>query len=409
MFIAKRLIIGKASKSSISTPILKIAIAAIALGMVMMLIAIATGVGLKHKIREKVAAFNGHLQISNYDNNTSEVSVVPISMTQDFYPEFNEVAGVTHIQAVATKGGIIRTEDTFEGVLAKGVGGDYDWTTFREYLVEGRLPDFTGSLNTEVLLSQTLARRLQLGVDDTFFSFFLKESNPAKAPNTRKFTIVGLYQSGFEEFDATHVFIDLRHIQQMNRWTKDQIGHFEVFLEDFDQVTEKSSEIYSKTPSYLDTRSITAKYHSIFEWIELFDFNIALIIGIMILVGGINMITALLVLILERTPMIGILKALGATDWSIRKVFLYHAAYLIALGLLWGNAVGLGLLFLQDKYRIFSFPNPEDYYMDYIPVYIDTPTLVLLNMGVMLLCISMLLLPSYSIAKISPVKAIAFK
>lgn len=374
----------------------------------MMLIAIATGVGLKHKIREKVAAFNGHIQISNYDTNTSSVSVTPISREQTFYPEFKTVEGVAHMQAVATKGGIIRTEDTFEGILAKGVGQDYDWTVLREYLVAGRLPHFTGERNTEALLSQTLARRLQLSVGDSFFSFFLKEGHASQVPNTRKFTIVGLYDSGFEEFDATHVFVDIRHIQQMNRWEADQIGHFEVFLEDFDRIAEKSNEIYGKIPPHLDTRSVETTYYSIFEWIALFDFNIALIIGIMVLVGGINMITALLVLILERTPMIGILKALGATDWSIRKVFLYHAAYLIALGLLWGNLLGLGLIFLQDTYRIFRFPNPEEYYMDYIPVYIDLPVLLLLNLGVMLLCLFMLLLPSYSIAKISPVKAMAF-
>lgn len=375
----------------------------------MMLIAIATGIGLKHKIREKVAAFNGHIQISNYDNNTSEVSVVPISREQAFYPEFTGVAGISHIQAVATKGGIIRTADTFEGILAKGVGRDYDWTAFREHLIAGRLPNFAGERNEEVLLSQTLARRLQLKVGDSFFSFFLKDGNASKTPNTRKFTIVGLYNSGFEEFDATCVFVDIRHIQQMNRWTDDQVGHFEVFLDDFDQMAEKSNEIYSKIPSHLDTRSIVSKYYRIFEWIGLFDFNIALIIGIMILVGGINMITALLVLILERTPMIGILKALGASNWSIRKVFLYHAAYLIALGLLWGNAIGLGLIFLQDTYKVFTFPNPEEYYMNYIPVYIDLPTLLLLNLGVMLLCLLMMLVPSYSVAKISPVKAIAFR
>lgn len=408
-FIAKRLITGKVHKGTISAPILKIAIVAIALGMVMMLIAIATGVGLKYKIREKIAAFNGHIQISNYDNNISEVSVVPILLEQDFYPEFTTVQGVAHIQAVAVKGGIIRTEETFEGILAKGVGKDYDWTVFREYLVAGRLPDFTGERNEEVLLSQTLARRLQLGVGDSFFSFFLKDGDPDLVPNTRKFTIVGLYNSGFEEFDATCVFVDIRHIQQMNRWGEDQIGHFEVFLKDFDRLEEKNDEIYKTIPSYLDARSITTKYHSIFEWIGLFDFNIALIIGIMILVGGINMITALLVLILERTPMIGILKALGTTDWSIRKIFLYHAAYLIALGLLWGNVLGLGILFFQDTYKYVTFPNPEEYYMNYIPVYMDISTLLLLNLGVMFLCLLLLLLPSYTITRITPVKAITFK
>ncbi|WP_108423721.1 ABC transporter permease [Flagellimonas amoyensis] len=409
LFIAKRLITGKEHKISISAPIIKIAIAAIAIGVVMMLIAIATGVGLKHKVREKIAAFNGHIQVSNYDNNTSEVSVSPISIHQDFYPTFKDVEGVSHVQAVATKGGIIRTEDTFEGMLAKGVGTDYDWTAFQDFLVEGRLPDYSGKLNDEVLVSKRMANRLQLGVGDTFFSFFLKDDDASQIPNNRRFSIVGIYDSGFEEFDATYVFVDIRHIQRMNKWEEDQIGNFEVFLENFDQLEEKSNEIYGKTVSSLDTQNIQTKYYRIFEWLGLFDFNIALIIGIMVIVGGINMITALLVLILERTQMIGILKALGSANWSIRKVFLYNAAYLIAIGLFWGNAIGLGFIFLQDRYRLFKFPNPEEYYIEYIPISIDLPTILLLNVGVMLLCLLMLLVPSYIITKITPVKAIQFE
>lgn len=409
LFIAKRLITGKEHKISISAPIIKIAIAAIAIGVVMMLIAIATGVGLKNKIREKVAAFNGHIQISNFDNNNSEVSLTPVSINQDFYPEFKNVEGVRHVQAVATKGGIIRTADTFEGMLAKGVGTDYDWSTFKEYLVDGRLPDYSGELNEEVLISSLMANRLRLKVGDSFFSFFLRDGDASKPPNNRRFEIVGVYDSGFEEFDETYVFVDIRHIQLMNRWEEHQIGNFEVFIDDFDQLEEKSNEIYGKTVSVLDTQNIKSKYFRIFEWIGLFDFNIALIIGIMIIVGGINMITALLVLILERTQMIGILKALGSANWSIRKVFLYNAAYLIAIGLFWGNLIGLGIIFLQDKYRMFKFPNPEEYYIDYIPVHMDLPTILLLNLGVMLLCLLMLLIPSYIITKITPVKAIQFE
>ena len=409
LFIAKRLVTGKEHKISISAPIIKIAIAAIAIGVVMMLIAIATGVGLKNKIREKVAAFNGHIQISNFDNNNSEVSLTPISITQDFYPEFKNVEGVKHVQAVATKGGIIRTADTFEGMLAKGVGTDYDWSTFEEYLVDGRLPDYSGKLNEEVLISSLMANRLRLKVGDSFFSFFLRDGDASKPPNHRRFEIVGIYDSGFEEFDETYVFVDIRHIQLMNRWEENQIGNFEVFIDDFDQLEEKSNEIYGKTVSVLDTQNIKNKYFRIFEWIGLFDFNIALIIGIMIIVGGINMITALLVLILERTQMIGILKALGSANWSIRKVFLYNAAYLIAIGLFWGNLIGFGVIFLQDKYRMFKFPNPEEYYIDYIPVHMDLITILLLNLGVMLLCLLMLLVPSYIITKITPVKAIQFE
>ena len=407
-FIAKRLIKGNAHKISISAPIIKIAIAAIALGVIMMLIAIATGVGLKHKIREKVTAFNGHIQIYNYDNNVSDVSVSPVSLEQEFYPDFRIVDGISHIQAVATKGGIIRTEDTFEGIVAKGVGNDFNWTVFEEYLIDGQLPNFDGDLNDEVLMSSLTASRLQLKTGDSFYTFFPKQ-DASKLWNQRKFKITGIFNSGFEELDATFMFVDIRHIQRMNKWKANQIGNFEIFLNDFDDIEEKSKAIYGQTVSDLDTQTIMGKYGQIFEWIGLFDFNIALIIGIMIIVGGINMITALLVLILERTQMIGILKALGSANWSIRKVFLYNATYLITIGLLWGNAIGLGLIWAQNKFKMFKFPNPKEYYIDYIPVYIDVSTVLLLNLGVLVLCVLMLLIPSFIITKITPVKAIQFE
>ena len=408
-FIAKRLIKGKEHKISISAPIIKIAITAIAMGLIIMLIAIATGVGLKYKIREKVAAFNGHIQITNYDNNASEVSVSPVSINQDFYPTFKGIDGINHVQAVASKGGIIRTESTFEGIIAKGVGKDYNWEVFNEYLVAGSLPNYIGDLNTEVLISTTLANKLELAVGDSFFAFFLRDDDPQKTPNQRNFKIVGVYNSGFEELDSKYIFVDIRHIQRMNKWEENQVGNFEVFLDSFDDLDAKTNEIYGKTVSDLDTQNIMTKYRKIFEWIGLFDFNIALIIGIIIIVAGFNMITALLVLILERTQMIGILKALGSANWSIRKVFLYNASYLIIIGLFWGNLIGLGFLFLQNKFKFLTFPNPEEYYIDYIPVHIDVFSVVLLNIGVLLLCLLMLLVPSYVITKISPVKAIKFE
>jgi len=408
-FIAKRLIKGKEHKISISAPIIKIAIAAIAIGVVMMLIAIATGLGLKEKIREKVTAFNGHVQIYNYDNNNSEVSVVPVSTEQEFYPDFKMVDGVQHIQAVATKAGIIRTEDTFEGIIAKGVGKDYNWKPFEEFLIDGVLPDYSGDLNSDVLISRIMANRLNFKVGDSFFTFFLRDDAADKIPNQRKFTITGIFDSGFEEIDGLYIFTDIRHIQRMNKWEDTEVGNFEIFLNSFDDIDQKANEIYGQTVSSLDTKTIKDKYYKIFEWIGLFDFNIALIIGIMIIVGGINMITALLVLILERTPMIGILKALGTTNWSIRKVFLYNAAYLIAVGLFWGNLIGLGIIFIQDRFRVFKFPNPKEYYIEYIPVSIDLWTILLLNAGVLLLCLLMLLIPSYIITRITPVKAIRFE
>ena len=405
-FIAKRLISAKQHKSSISAPIIKIAIVAIAIGVIMMLVAFATSLGLQKKIREKMSAFTGHISISNYDNNNSQISLKPISTNQDFYPKFNLVEGVEHVQATAYKAGVIRTASDFEGVIVKGVGSDYKWDSFNDFLVAGELPDFSNSLNEQVLISQYLANRLGYKVGDKVVTYFLREES-RKSPLLRVFKVSGIYNSGFQEFDQLYMLADIRHIQRLNKWEKDEVGSFEIFLDDFGDLEEKGREIYENTGSFLDTRTIKQKYYSIFEWLSLFDFNVALIIGIMILVAGINMITALLVLILERTQMIGILKALGSNDWSVRKIFLYNAGYLILLGLFWGNLIGLGLLYAQKFFKLIPL-DPETYYVTEAPVYIGWEYILAVNVGTLLLCLLMLLLPSFIITRISPVRAMKF-
>lgn len=405
-FIAKRLITAKHFKSSISAPIIKIAISAIAIGMIMMIVSVATGIGLQQKIREKVSAFNGHVIISNYDNNQSEVTLVPISKKQNFYPKFNSVPEVTHIQAIASKAGIIRTETAFEGIILKGVGADYNWNNIKEYIVSGRLPDFSKGINQEVVISQFLADRLNLKAGDSFNTFFIKE-NQNQLPNSRRFKITGIFNSGFQEFDATYIIGDIRHIQRMNKWKPNQVGAFEVFVNDFDNIEAIGEKVYEKTTSTQDTRTIVEKYSYIFEWLKLFDFNIIIILAVMILVATINMVVALLVLILERTQMIGILKALGASNWSVRKIFLYNAFYLIVRGLFWGNLIGISLLLIQQYFGIITL-NPENYYVNQAPVYLNWGYVLLLNLLTVTVCFLVLLIPSYIITKISPVKAIRF-
>ncbi|QIH39371.1 ABC transporter permease [Flavobacterium sp. Sr18] len=402
-FIAKRLITARDYKSSISAPIIKIAISAIAIGMIMMIVSVATGIGLQQKIREKVSAFNGHIIISNYDNNQSEVTLVPISKKQDFYPKFTSVPGVEHIQAIASKAGIIRTETAFEGIIFKGVGNDYKWDNIKEYIVEGRIPNGKGDLNEEVVISQFIANRLNLKVGDSFNTFFMKE----KGYNLRNFDVVGIFNSGFQEFDATYIIGDIRHMQRINKWTPDQIGAFEVFVSDFNAIESTGERVYAQTASTLDTKTIIEKYSYIFEWLQLFDFNIIVILVVMILVATINMVVALLVLILERTQMIGILKALGANNWSVRKIFLYNAFYLIVRGLFWGNLIGISLLLIQQQFGIIQLP-PENYYVNQAPVYLNWGFILLLNVLTVTVCFLVLLIPSYIITKISPVKAIRF-
>jgi lipoprotein-releasing system permease protein len=407
-FIARRIAAHKDYKSSISAPIIKIAILAISLGMITMLISVATSVGLQKKIKEKVSAFNGDLIITNFDTNNSDDSQVPISMQQDFYPNFTISDNVSHIQITASKGAVIRTETDFEGVIVKGVGPDYNWSYFEDFLTQGVLPTYTTpQMSNQVLISEYLANRLGLKVGDKALAYFFNK-NSSTPPRTRAFTISGLYNSGFQQFDAQFIIGDIRHIQRLNKWEPDQIGAFELFVKDFDFIEQTNNEVYDAIGSMLDTQTIRNRFYAIFEWLELFDFNVILIIVMMIIVAGFNMITALLVLILERTKMIGILKALGSDNWSVRKIFIYNAMYLVGVGLFWGNIIGIGLLLLQQHFDLFAL-DPNTYYVSQVPVYLHWSYIVALNVGTLLLCFLILLIPSYIISKISPVKAIRFE
>ena len=406
LFIAKRIIDSKEHKSSVSSPIIKISILAIAIGVVVMLFSVATGVGLQKKIKEKISGFNGDIQISNYDANNSKVTVVPISTQQNFYPDFPNVPNVKKVQVFATKAGIIRTPDEFEGIILKGVDKNYNWDFFKEYLVSGKTPTFVDKISNEVLISEKTANRLHLKVADEFHMFFVKD-DPNKIPNSRKFRVSGIYNSGFEEFDETYLIGDIQHIQKINKWNDDQVGGFEVFIYDFDDVKQTGFQIYETIDPTLNAYTTEEKFPAIFEWLRLFDTNIAVIIGIMIIIAGINMITALLVLILERTQMIGILKALGNNNWSIRKIFLYNATYLIGIGLFWGNLIGIGLLLIQKYFGVITL-DPETYYVNQAPVYLNLSHVLFINLGTLILCLLMLIIPSVIVSKISPVKAIKF-
>ena len=406
LFIAKRIIARKKYKNSISSPIIKIAITAIALGIIIMLIAVATASGLQYKIRDKMAGFKGHVQILNYDNNNSDISTTPIDKVQDFYPTFKNIKGIKNIQVFANIAGLLRTKTNFEGIIFKGISKDYNWTFFKEYLIEGSLPNFNQQRTRDILVSKTIVDRLQLNLNDTILATFLKTTT-SKLPSNKKYIISGIYDTGFNQFDKNIIVGDIREVQKINNWTENQVGGFEVLLDNFDQTTQKGNEIYNEIPIHLKSKTILETYPTVFEWIKLFDNNVWVIIGIMILVAGINMITALLVLILERVQMVGILKALGSTNTSIRKVFLYNATYLILQGLFWGNIIGLLLLFIQYYFGVITL-NPDTYYVAVLPVFISVKTIFLLNVGTLIMCFLMLLLPSYIITKIQPSTSIKF-
>lgn len=406
LFIAKRIIAGKEYKNSISSPIIKIAITAIALGVIIMMISMATGSGFQHKIRDKISGFKGHIQITNYDDNNSEVSITPIDKNQDFYPKFKTIDGIKKVQVFANKAGVIRTATDFEGIVFKGVSSNYDWSFFQEYLVEGKLPNFNQQRVRDVLLSKTVVDKLQLKLNDTITVFFMKAAKN-KAPSRYKLVVVGIYDSGFSQFDKSLMIGDIKEIQRLNKWNENQIGGFEVLLDNFDDINQKGNEIYSTIGSTLNSTTIVESYDVIFEWIELFDNNVWFIIGIMIFVASINMITALLVLILERVQMVGILKALGSDNWGIRKIFLYNATYLILKGLLWGNIIGITLLLVQHYFGLITL-DPASYHVTTVPVYINVFSVIMLNVGTLILCFLMLLIPSYIITKITPSKSIKF-
>ncbi|WP_233900827.1 ABC transporter permease [Tenacibaculum piscium] len=406
LFIAKRIIAGKAYKSSISSPIIKIATSAIALGIAIMLVAVSIVAGYQEKISDKMTAFKGHVQIVNYDTNNSDISTVPISKNQDFYPKFKNIEGIKNVQVFANVAGIIRTPTDFEAIIFKGVSSDYDFSFFKEYLQQGRLPNFNQARNKEIIISQAIANRLGFKLNDTIQTLFSAEKSKLKY-KMRTPIIVGIFNTGFTDFDKTMVIGDIREVRQINRWKADQVGGFEVLLDDFDTLQSKGDEIYSTIGATLNSSTIVENYPLIFEWIKLFDNNVWFIIGIMILIAGINMITALLVLILERVQMVGILKALGSTNWSIQKIFLYNASYLIIKGLFWGNLIGISLLLIQKYFKFISLDSAT-YAVSTVPVSISITAVFLLSFGTLLLCFLMLIIPSYIITKIEPSKSIKF-
>ena len=402
-FIAKRLIAAKEGNNRLSRPIIRIAILAIALSVAVMLISIAVVKGFKKDIADKVIGFGAHIQITAFsDNNSFETKA--IAKLQDFYPSIEQEEGVSHIQQFATKAAIIKTKKEIHGVVLKGVGSDFDPAFFESNLQEGKVPIYNDSLTSSaVMISKKIADLLQLKLGANLIMYFVQDP-----PRVRKFTIEGIYATELEEFDNLYVFADIKHIQQLNSWGTDSVGGFEIKIENFEELDKQTEILYKKVPFNLNAENIKQLNPQIFDWLKLQDINVNVIIILMLIVALINITTALLILILERTKLIGILKAIGQNNWSIRKVFLYNASYLIFKGLFWGNLIGLGIAFLQKKFQILSL-NPATYYMKSVPIHLPLADVLLLNFGVIAICIFMLIIPTYLITKITPIKAIRFE
>ena len=403
LFLARGIL--SKDKSNFSRPVIRISVISIALGLAVMLLSTAIVTGFKSAISNKVTGFGSHIQIVNFDLNKS-YETAPISINQPFYPSLSENDGIKHIQVFATKSGLIKTEDQIQGVVLKGIGTDYDWSFFEDKIVEGNILKIEKDKKTNgILISRKMSKKLKLKLDDEVRMYFIIENEIQ--PRGRKFTVEGIYETGLEEFDDIFVIGDLRHIRKLNKWDSDQVTGFEVFVDDFNKLDEMTGLVYNSIGYDLNAVSIKDLYPQIFDWLELQDMNVIIILILMIAVAGINMISTLLILILEKTNMIGILKALGTRNISIRKIFLYNAAYIIGKGLLWGNLLGISLAVIQQHFHIFTL-SQESYYVAYVPINLNIYYILLLNLGTLIACLLFLLFPSYIITRISPVKAIRF-
>jgi lipoprotein-releasing system permease protein len=408
-FIAKRLVRGTESHISFSRPVNTIAIAGIAAGLAVMILAVAVLTGFKKQIRDKVVSFGSHIQITNFDSNIS-YETTPIADTARFVDEIKQIPGIRHVQRFAIKAGLIKTDSEIQGVVLKGVGNDYDWEYFGTALIEGEVFNVADTERTDrVVISKRQSDMLGLKTGDSFAMHFVQEP-----PRMRRFTVSGIYETSLEEFDRVYVFCDMVHIRRLNGWNNSQVSGFEVFIDKFDDLnvmTEKVRDAIGfqlvEDETKFKVENIRTKYPQIFDWLNFQDVNVVVIVILVIIVAGFNMISGLLILILEKTNMIGILKALGAEDKAVRKVFLYQAAYLIGKGLLWGNIVGTGLALLQLKTGLVTL-DPASYYIKTAPVNLEIVHILALNAGAMACILIMLLVPSQLISRITPVKAIKY-
>jgi len=409
-FIAQRLVSGKEQKSNLSRPFITIATIAVALSLAVMIISVSVVTGFKKEIGEKTIGFGSHLQIVNLDRNLS-FETNPISKNQEFLPELKSMKGIKHIQVFAVKPGIIKTNTDIQGIVLKGVGFDFDWSFFEKNLVDGTLLQLNDSTTSNgAVISKTISLLLKLKVGDTFDMFFVQ--NP---PRVRRFTVSGIFDSKMAEFDKMFVFADLRHIQKLNSWQPDEVTGFEIFIDNFDDITDLKYEVEDKViftfledGSRLMVQSIIDKYPQIFDWLGLQDLNVIVLLILMLAVAGINMISGLLIIILERTNMIGVLKALGAESGLIRKIFIIQSGYIVGRGLLWGNIIGLLLAFLQLKYGIIKL-DEANYYLSTVPINLKLLNIVLLNIATFVVTLLMLIVPSMVVSRISPDKTIKFE
>ncbi|MDP4268592.1 MAG: ABC transporter permease [Bacteroidota bacterium] len=409
-FIAKKIHFGTEGEKRVSPPAVRIATIGVALGLMVMILSVAIVIGFKQEIRNKVIGFGSHVQITHLDSNNS-YEMQPINVSQRLLNDVKHTNGVMHVQEFATKPGIIKLENDFQGVVLKGISKDYDWNFFKSNLVEGEVLKFdSDATSNDIMISKTLANKLRLKVGDSFLTYFVENN-----VRVRKFHVKGIYQTNFTEYDKAFILADLRHIQKLNGWESNQAGGLEVLVNDYNQLAPIADDLGQKLTNREDiyqnnlyVRSIKEINPQVFSWLDLLDMNVWIILILMISVAGFTMISGLLIIILERTNMIGIMKAMGANDLSIRKIFLYVSFFLVGKGMIWGNVIGLGICILQQQFHFLKL-DPEVYYLTSVPIELNWGILFLLNLGAMIVSMLMLVGPSYLIARIRPAQSIRFE
>jgi len=373
------------------------------MGLAVMLISVAILKGFQQQISEKVVGFGSHIQISHFDSNNS-YEPTAISVDSNDIEKISRIKGVTNIHPFGLKAGIIKTSDQIHGVVLKGLDKTYDWSFFKEKIIEGRAPKLNDtSTSNDLLISKKIADLMNYKIGDYLRMYFIIDNSV----RGRKFKITGIYDTGLGEFDDVYIMGDIRHIQRLNNWSDREVSGYEILIDDFKNLDRISEEVYSTIGFELNTQTIRQLYPQIFDWIGIQDMNVVIILVLMALVSGITIISTLLILILEHTKDIGLLKAMGAQNDSIRRIFLYASVYIILYGLLWGNAIALLLIWLQKTFGLIPLP-AESYFLSQVPVSIGLTEIFVVNVATVVVCFLMMLIPSLVVRYISPVKAIRF-
>ncbi len=410
LFIARHIYKDQGDKHKVSRPVIRIATVGVAIGLAVMLITVSVVLGFKHTIRDKVVGFGSHIQVQNlYAFSTS--APYPITMNDSMMEEMKAIKGVKHVERYALTQGILKTDDDFLGVLFKGIGQEYDTKFLRQHLVEGEMPQFTDSANSNrLLVSKMIADKLKLKSGDRLYAYFINED-----VRTRRFTISGIYQTNMTRFDENLCFTDLHTVRRLNGWETDLCNGAEITVEDFDRLQETADafieHVNRQTDSLGNTYSsqtIYEAYPQVFNWLELLDINVWIILALMVCVAGFTMISGLLIIILERTQMIGVLKALGARNKTVRHIFLWFSVFIIGQGLVLGNAVGLVIILVQ-KWTGLVRLDPQTYYVSEVPMEVNMPLFVLINAATLLICFFVLIAPSYLISHIHPAKSMRYE